>query len=484
MSWLVLCALVLAKGPKVPVAPPPPPEVVVAPAPPPDPLGPQPTPTATPDFKPPVPVAMQLSNGASLWVISAPSLPLVSIVIEVPGGGSLDPIGKEGLASLSDRLMSKGAGKRSASAFAEEVERLGIQLDVGTGTASSYISVSAQKDQIDEALNLVASMILEPTYKGKDWKLERRLAAMEVAAGQDDPTVVARRLATALFMGPGSAWGRPPEGTVQGIAAAKLPELKAYHRSTWAPSGAKITVAGALSVEEAKGLLESSLISRWPAAPAAVVPAPNVPAHNAEPIYVVDRPGSAQTVFYLVFPGTAYAGPNEAALRSGTIILGGTFTSRLNQLLREKKGYTYGVRARMVQYAQTGSLVISTRIRTDATDEAMVDLMSELQRLKEGVTPEEAEKARLAHQQDQVEAMESRSGIAGAFSEYHFAGLPPQSLQEGLAASRALTVEQINAALSAYDPTKAVIILVGDKKAIEEPLKAAGFTAIESRPAI
>lgn len=486
MISLLLATLALAGSPKKappPVAPPPPPPVVEV-APPVDPLGPPPVPTATVDFHPPIPAAVNLSNGASVWVIADNSLPLVSITIEVPGGSVLDPLGQEGLASLSNRLMSKGAGKLDAVAFAEQVERLGIQLNVGTSLNTSYITVSAKKDQIDEAIGLVAEMILHPSYKGADYRRERGLAAMEVASELDDPVSVARRLANALYFGPGSAWGRPSDGTEAGLKAAKLKKLKDFHARVWTPGGARITVAGAMAADEAQQLLESKLGAAWAAAPAAVVPTPNVPSHNNEPIYIVDRPGSAQTTFYLLFPGVSFGAATEAPLRTGTIALGGTFTSRLNQLLREKRGYTYGVKARTVEYPQTGYLLISSRIRTDATAPAMTDLMGELARIQEGVTPDEVVKARLAWQQDQVEAMGSRDGIAATFSEYHFAGLKPGALSDALTAMKGVSAEAVLPAMKAYNPAGAVIVLVGDRKAIEESLKQAGFGKIQGMDAI
>ena len=483
---LLLCSLLEAKSVKLPPAPPVVTLPVVAPVEAPkNPLDTPPVVSATADFQPPTPVTQKLANGAGLWVVPQPGLPLVSVVIEVPGGSSTDPLGSEGQAALSDRLMSQGAGELDAEAFAEKVARLGIQLDVGTGVASSFLSISAHKDRMEDALSLAADMILSPHYKGGEFRRERGLSAMDVAMSLDEPVAVARRLANALYFGVGSAWGRPTDGTMESVRRLKLKRLKDYHAQAWKPGSARITAAGELSATEAKALLDRHL-GAWAGVSEFSVPAPAVPAPSQPgTIYLVDRPGSAQTVFYLLFPGVPYGDKAEAASRSGTIALGGTFTSRLNALLREEKGFTYGVRATMVQYAQTGRLLISTRIRTDATAEAMTLLVGELKKIRDGgISAEEAQKARLAWQQDNVEAMESRSGIAGTFSEYHFAGMAPESLTAALGEMRGVELSAVQQAMQAYDPAKGVIVMVGDRAKIEAELKNAGFTNIAVMDAI
>jgi predicted Zn-dependent peptidase len=444
-----------------------------------DPLAGPPALAPTAEFKPPTPVASNLSNGASLWVVPMQGLPLVSAVIEVKGGSVLDPVGKEGLAALSNLLMTKGAGDLDALAFAEEVERLGIQLDAGTSSASSYITVSAQKNQIDRAFELIADMILRPAYSGGDFKRERKLGALDILMEQDNPVVVARRLATSLYFGPGSAWGRPPEGTVSGIKALKRKEVQEFHNKVWVAGGASITIAGALGAEEAKAVIEKYLGTAWAKGVEVTLPGQVLPPHQSEPIYLVDRPGSAQTMFFLMFPGKAMGNPGEASLRAGTIALGGTFTSRLNQLLREKRGYTYGVRAGLIQWPGMGVATITTRIRTDATGPAMTDLVNELKRVREGISQEEIVKAQLAFQQDQVEAMESRDGLVAALSEYHFQGLGVGGLEAALTAMRGVQGEQVTPALGAYDLSGAIVVLVGDRAVIEGPLKEAGFDRIQ-----
>jgi predicted Zn-dependent peptidase len=200
--------------------------------------------------------------------------------------------------------------------------------------------------------------------------------------------------------------------------------------------------------------------------------------HEKEPIYIVDEPGSAQTGFYVSFPGLRRGAPEEAATELGTIVLGGTFTSRLNSLLREKRGYTYGVRAGLYSQRHGGTLTVRTRIRTDVTALALVDLVGELDRIREGITPAELVKAQGAARQDVVEALQTRSGAGGTYADYLAMGQSPTALGDELSALGTVTTEAVTPAMGAWAKERAVFVLVGDRAVIEPQLREKGFTEL------
>lgn len=474
---LILLSALLMGAKKAP--PPPPPAEPPPPPPPADILGPRPEVGPEVNVTVPTPETATLSNGAGVWVVPAPSLPLVSITLSVPGGSSADAAGREGTAALSDRLMSQGAGDRDAAAFALAVEQLGIQLDVSSGRTVSTVSMSFTKDKMGAALDLLADMVLRARYGKGDYTREKGILLSDLQASQDEPVAVATKLGWSLWFGAEHPYAKPPDGTVAGMKKVSFKDVKAYHRAAWVGGGAEFTVAGAVSKDEVVAALEPRLGAPWKAGTPLVVPSGKVAAHADAPIYLVDKPGSAQTMFYLVFDGPAFGTPEVPPVRGGTVVLGGTFTSRLNALLREKKGYTYGARARLEALPGAGVRVVSSRIRTDVTAPAMTDIVGELAAIRAGVTAEEVTKARAAYRQDMVEAMESRDGLAATFAQWQRAGLAPDALAKELAAMNGLTPEGVKAAMSAYDPSKAVIVLVGDKAVIEKPLAEAGFTKIQ-----
>lgn len=466
LALLVLAACA-PKPVAVPEAPVPAPPVAVV-----DPLGPlPPIPPAQP-WAPPTPTVTALANGAPVWTVPSPGLPLVSVVLTVPGGSSKDPGAKEGVAWLSDRMMRQGAGSLDATAFAERVDRLGLQLDVSTDRASSSIFLSCRRESLESGLDLMADMMLRPTYAAKDFQREKDLAIADLTAGQDDLPSVASKLAWRQWFGPAHPYGKPPEGTVAGMKAVVLKDLKAYHQDVWT-GGFQFTVAGALSAQEATALLDR----RFGAAarrPTVAPPVPPVAPRTDTRVVLVDKPGSAQTMFYWMFPGVPLGSADLPATRAGTIALGGTFTSRLNHLLREEKGYTYGAAARVNALPGGGALVVYSRIRTDATADAMKDFLSEFGRIGGGVNAEELGKARGAFRQDQVEAMESRGGVAATFAGYQAAGLGPAALGTDLSAMERVDLDAVKAQMGRYAAAGGLLVLVGDRAKIEEPLKAVG----------
>ncbi len=476
MSRSALCVLLVLVGCAPKPVPPPPPVVAVEV---PDPLAARPAIGAPVDFAPPAPEVATLSNHAGLWVINRPALPLVSVVLHVPGGSALDPVGHPGAAWLSDRLMTQGAGKLDARAFAETAERLGIELSASTDLDGSQITASMKKDQLEAALGLVADMVLHPNWGVPDFKRERELAVGELTQALQEPPTVAARTALTLWYGKNNPWGHPAEGTVKGMGQVTVKDVQRYHTQVWNAAGATFTVAGDITLAEAQSALESHLGKAWVASKPAGVAVIAAPLYTDRPVYVVDSPGAAQTMFYLEFPGRPAGDARLPALRTGTIALGGTFTSRLNALLREKRGYTYGVKARTLPRHGDGSVVVSSRIRTDVTGPALSDLLGELKSIQLGISEEELGKARGAYKQDQVEAMESVAGVASTFSTYQIGGFGPGQFAGDLVAMGKVTGDAVKAEMAAYDWKHALVVLVGDRAKIEPGLTAAGVTKIE-----
>lgn len=457
--------LALACAPKAPTTtaptPTPPPE---------DPLATQPTVAGDIQFSPPVAVERLLSNGVKLWTVESRALPIVSVSIRVPGGSVLDPAGKEGAASLGARLLTQGAGGRDAEAFAAEVERLGIDLASEVGADDAVIRFGCTREVLPQALALVADMILRPAFSKVDFARERELAVASIQEGLDEPGYVAQRTAAALYWGAAHPYGRPTDGTIAGLGKLRLEDVKAWHKSAWVAAGAGIVVSGAISADEAAAAVEPVLGKAWAAGRRVAPSIAPAPAHPDAPIYVVDKPDSAQTGFYLVFPGVKAGDAALPTLQTGTIVLGGTFTSRLNALLREKKGYTYGVRAAVAPQRQGGVLLIRSRIRTDVTAPALVDLFGELDGIRAGIREEERAKAFGAWRQDVVEAMSTRGGAVATFADLLATGEAPDALQTRLAAMKAVGTAAVTPAMAAWDPKQGVVVLVGDRAKIEPEL--------------
>ncbi len=455
-----------------------PPAVVDVVAPQVDRLGPIPTAGVEVAFTLPIPIETKLSNGVSVWTIPNGTLPIVTVDIVVPGGTALDPVGKEGTAALAATLMTKGAGKRDATAFAEEVERLGVELESSVDTESAHVTLSCNRDVLSAALDLAADAILRPSFTAGDFAREQDLALADLESSYDEPAWLAERTAMSLWFGLAHPYGRPDDGTLAGLKKTVNTDVKAWWKRAWNASAATVTLSGAITAEDATSLLEARL-GAWKATTSGLVAVPPAPAHADAPYYLVDKPGSAQTAFYIAFPGVAFGDMHGAPLRTGAIALGGTFTSRLNHLLREVRGYTYGVKAGLVEFHHGGISVVRSRIRTDVTAPALTDLLAEFERAHAGIDDAESLKARGSYRQDVVQEMETRAGTTSTFSAYHAEGMPISALSADMAAMRAVTTADVTPALAAFDRKKAVVVLVGDRAVIEPALRAAGYANIE-----
>ncbi len=471
---LLALALVIAPAQARSRKPPPPPPVMeVAPVV--DPLATMPTPGPAVAFAPALPETAALSNGVPVWIAPSPTLPIFTLIVSTPRGSQLDANGKEGTAAMAMEVMRRGAGTRDSEAFAAEVERRGLSIGSDVGPGGAWVALSGPTSQLTVGLELLADCLLRPRLDGKEIKKTRELLLAGLQQDLSEPSFVAARTASSLFWGPKHPYGRPAGGTEAGLGKVGAVDVRKWHAAAWKATGATIAVAGAVTKAQLLPLLEAQL-GGWALGKAIDVPVPAAPVHAGEPIFVVDAPDSAQTGFYLAFPGLAHGAGAEAPTRLGTIVLGGTFTSRLNALLREEKGYTYGVRAEMDQERAGGTLVVRTRIRTDVTAEALIELNGQLDKMRAGIDAAELQKAFGAARGDVIAALESQAGVAGTLAEALTLGRSPDSVATDLARYAAVQVTDVTAPMALWDRNHAVFVLVGDRKLIEPKLREKGFT--------
>ena len=144
-----------------------------------------------PDYRPPVPSQYQLSNGANVWIHTQPGLPLVSLRLVVPGGSAADPASRPGTVSLSDAMLSRGAGDRDAITFATEVESLALDIRTDTLATATMLSVDAHTDRLDAGLQLLSDMVQSPTFAPEDLERLKEIRIGELIEAADDAKTIA-----------------------------------------------------------------------------------------------------------------------------------------------------------------------------------------------------------------------------------------------------------------------------------------------------
>lgn len=451
----------------------------------------RPEPGATTAFVPPAPTSsFALANGLRVLFWERRELPLVELLLLLPIGSADDPEGKGGLAALAADMLDEGAGERSAVEFADALDMVGASLSTRVEPEWTRISLSALRRNLQPALELAADALTRPRFDEAEWKRVHDLHLQSLAKAQDDPVRVAERVALKAFYGEGHPYGRPVDGTPASARGIALAEARGFVRSHLSAAGATLLVAGDLSADEAKKLLEANL-GKLPARPRVEGRTRSVPppANQRLRVVLVDRPGAVQTVVRLVMPAPDFGAPERPQRELLALILGGTFTSRLNQNLREDKGYTYGASSRFAFGPSASRLVAATSVRTDVTGASLAEILKEVRALRAGDVREvEAEKARSTARQRAVAACATLSGLLGTAAQRVMHGLELETLEQELALVARTRAEELNRLAPTTVPLESALLLfVGDRAAILPQLEGLGLPApelvdLEGRP--
>lgn len=431
------------------------------------PLDARPTIGAPADFSPEAPQVFTLDNGATVWLVERPGLPLVSVRMVVDGGKAMDPAEQPGLVNFSDTMLTHGAGDLDATAFAEAIEQDALSLWASTGQATTWVGLEATSSTLATGLDLMASAVSAPRFDAEEVDRVREQLLGEISMSLDSPATVAGWVADGFYFGEGHPLGHPGIGNAASVEVISAKDLEASWSSRFAPERATFVVSGAVTQSELKALLDASF-GDWSGKPSLL---PELgPAAQASGYYLVDNPGASQSVLRVVLPGWQADDPHYIPATLGSVVLGGTFTSRLNRLLREEKGYTYGARAGVGAGPGYGRMVTSSSVRGDVTGLALVDMLGEIERITQGIDAAELKKAQGAAITDAVSAMESRSSIAGSLAGVVAMDQSPERMATELDAARGASVDSVNAALATIDPSAALIVVVGDLSVIQPQL--------------
>jgi len=435
--------------------------------------GPTPPTAEPPPFSPPQAQRLDLPGGGQVWLIERPGLPLVSLRVIVPGGRAADPAASPGLVSMADEMLTHGAGERDAQAFAQAMDALALDLSASTDDTATVISLDTHAERLEPALDLLADALLRPIFAADELDRLRDQRKGELTVDQDDPRTVAGWVMDRVYYGEGHPLAHPAEGTLESIASLQADQLRASWEARRGATAPVFVVVGDVTADTITAELEARF-SGWETAgsPAAVPPAPQ-PITQGPRLVLVDNPGATQTRLSVRMPAPAAADAQVEGARLGAIVLGGTFTSRLNRLLREEKGYTYGAFAGLQTARQDGVVVVGTSVQRDVTAPALQDLLGELRRIHEGLTAEELTKARGSRRTDLVEASASRSSLADLQVDLVLQGLAPDAYARQASEEATVDPAAALAAMSGSTLDHASVVVVGDLSVITGPVQAA-----------
>jgi predicted Zn-dependent peptidase len=439
----------------------------------------RPEPFPASPFRPPVPETFALSNGMPVHALSRPGTRLFAGVLLVPGGESLVPAEKAGLAPLVATMLTAGAGGRDASDFNEAVESLGGAIGADAGPLSLTVSVSGLTSRMGETLDLFADAVLRPNLAEEDFEREKGLALARIEARGENPQAVSRLVASLQLFGAESPFGRPAGGWAASLGTVAREDLEPWKARLLSPSRGRLVFVGDFEVEDLREALESRF-GGWTAGDDAALPElPVLAAAPAGRLLMVDRPGAPQTVIRFLRPLAAPADDAERALRSCLdIALGGSFTSRLNQNLREEHGYSYGAGSRVLQNGPQHSMIMASSVQTEVTAAALGEFWEELEQMAAGtLSEEELAKARETARSNLVETAGTTGALTTTFAGLLSDGRPLDAVGRDLEALGAVDLASANelARSGLYDRERFLVVLVGDAETVLPRLREAGY---------
>jgi predicted Zn-dependent peptidase len=430
----------------------------------------------------PAPERSALDNGMTVLRCHRPGQQIVAVEVLLDAPLAAEPAGLDGLATIMARAFSEGTDKLDAEEFAAELERCGATLDSAADHSGVRVSLEVPASRLGKALELLADALRAPAFPADEVS---RLVANRLDEIPHEMANPARRCAVELskeLFPADSRLSRPRQGTEESVARIDADAVRAFYRAHVRPSTATAVVVGDLTGIDVDELLSATL-GGWQGNAAAPHPATAVTADDTARVVIVDRPGSVQTQLLISRVGPDRHDASWPALVLGTYSLGGTLTSRLDRVLREEKGYTYGVRAyaQVVKSAPDGSgislLAISGSVATEVTGPALADTWQVLRVLAEGgLTDDERDVAVQNLVGVAPLKYETAAAVAGTLADQVEEYLPDDyqaRLYERLAATG--TVEATAAVVNAFAPQRLVAILVGDAAAIEKPVTELGI---------
>ena len=422
-----------------------------------------------------------LENGLKVILVEKHTLPIVEGRILVDAGSMREPAAKNGLASLTGRLLSEGTGELSGAEIARRMESMGASYQAAGAFNNSFADVVALKNVFPDALTLAAQTVIAPSFPEHEFG---RVKNMALAAYQQR-RAQASGLASDAFIRAAfdstAPFSRPAAGTTATITGLTRDDVVSWHRTMFAPSAATLLLVGDITLPEARAVAQRAF-GGWTALRAAVGPVANpVQKYTGTRIILVDRPNSVQSSIVIGQAGFKATDPEYIGMLALNHVLGSGMSSRLMQNLREKRGYTYGISSGLDLRADAGAYQIGSEIRTSATDSALVEVIGEYRRIvAEPVPGTELQGAVNNLVSSFPSAVQSVQALTGRLQNLIVWGLPMDfyaTYRERLAAVTPDDVRRI--ATSRLTPDNLIVVVAGDVAKIEASIRARNLGQVE-----
>lgn len=437
-----------------------------------------PRPYRFPDFE-----RHTLSNGLTAWLVPIAERAMVHAHLLLDAGAAAERDELGGIAALTAQMLVTGTHRLDAAAFAEETERLGIEVSSESSWDSARAAFAVMGRHLDAGLGLLAEMVRQPRLDPGEFDRLRSERLNDILQARADPGRLADEMFLRNVYAPSTPYRRPSAGLPETVERLSVDDVRAFHATGWAPSSAHLVLAGGLSTGEALRMIEEHF-GGWQGSGIGHQPI-DAGAGGERRVVLVDRPGSVQSELRVGHVGIDRYDPRYFPAMVMAALLGGVFGSRLNLRLREELGYTYGARCGFDPRRSAGPFIANAAVKTEVTAPAIMELLGQLDRIRDAA-PETAELTEVRDFMVGVFPLrfETTGGVAAAIEPLAVYGLPDDWWQRYRARIEAVTPDDVlSVARELVRPDRLLILATGDVDRVRDDVERAGFGPLEVQPA-
>ncbi|HEU0043490.1 pitrilysin family protein [Sphingomonas sp.] len=418
----------------------------------------------------PRPVETRLANGLRVVTVERRGVPVVTATLVASGGAATDPGPQAGASSLAAELLTKGTTTRSATEIAQTVEALGGAIEAGADRDGSSVSLTVKSDQLGAGMAVLADVSQRPAFAAEEIERARAQAIDALTVQLADPAQLASLVASRAVFG-AHPYGTPLAGTPASLKAIGASDLRRAYAGTYRPEQATLLLVGDVTPAQSAKLAQD-LFGGWRAGPRPSETVINLPAVRPR-VVVIDVPGAGQAGVVVARPGITRASDRYYPLLVANAVLGGGYSSRLNQEIRIKRGLAYGAGSGFSARRLGGMVSARTQTKNETAAQAAELIVAEMRRLGTTLVPAaELETRKTTTLGSFGRTVETTDGIAGLLAGYVLEGVPLSELDRYAGAVQAVTPEAVRkTAGEVVDPSAASVVVVGDAKAFLPALR-------------
>ncbi len=432
-----------------------------------------PPPKSEPVFNPPTPTRTKLSNGMGISVIEQRGMPIVAFGVLMDAGASRDPENLPGLAGFTAQMLPEGTTTKTSQEIAQAFEFIGSRISADGRREYTLLSAETLTKHWPTGLELTADLVLNPNFPDHEIERVRREHLTELRRGKDEPNAVAEQLMAGLVFQSSSGYGHPLSGTEKSIAALTRDDIVSQFSRDYTPANANLIVVGDVSIDEVAKRAEA-VFGRWKGGPSANGRSVVEPSNGTATIYLVDRPGAPQSVIRALNTTIPRLHPDYLGLTLMNYAFGGQFSARLNQNLRQEKGYSYGYQSHVQWFRSSSLMLAGGSVQTEVTKESVFETLKEYNEVRGSrpISEEELENAKASVLRSFPANFERPGAIMGQVLQMVQFGLPDDYLQTVRANVEAVTLDDVHRITQELvRPDQLKILVVGDRQLIETGLR-------------